>query len=62
MREHYIPQIKLISASNIVELENKVNTFLDDYEDNEIIDLQYHTDILQEPQITRYSVMIVYKH
>lgn len=62
MREHYIPQIKLISASNIGELENKVNTFLDDYEENEIIDIQYHTNILQEPQITRHSAMIVYKH
>ena len=56
-------KIKVFDEMHEKDLENSVNSFLENFEDSDIVDIKYQVSIsmFAEEQIYCFSAMIIYK-
>lgn len=56
-------KVKVFDEMHEKDLENSVNSFLENFEDSDIVDIKYQVSIsmFAEEQIYCFSAMIIYK-
>ena len=56
-------KVKVFDEMHEKDLENRVNSFLENFEDSDIVDIKYQVSIsmFAEEQIYCFSAMIIYK-
>jgi len=56
-------KVKLFDESHEKDLEEAINTFLADFEDDDIVDIKYQISTMYDykDQIYCYSAMVIYK-